>query len=350
MAETTVQVRETSWTSTLGRQAFSAAGITILVSIAAAVISSIVSGPFILVTTIVTGGMWALMAAGLSLVFGVMNVVNFAHGELFMIGTLAAYFVFNPLSDYLRDNPNPVLAAVAPLLAILAAIVAGAVVGVVMEILVFRQLRKRTKEQWVMNAFLLTVGISVILINGVQLIWGTNFKGITRYWDMEPIQFGDVIISIDRFVAFLLAMVTMAAFWWFLRRTRVGRAIRAVSQDENGAQMVGIDLNRIQVLTMALSSALAAMAGGSLLFLFPSYPTVGLKPLYIAWYVVIIAGLGNVAGALVGGFIVALLQTLTGYYFGPGWEDVIPTAFIMLILLIRPSGLFGSEVRGIHEQ
>lgn len=350
MAETTAQVRETSWASTLRGQAFSAAGITILVSIAAAVISSIVSGPFILVTTIVTGGMWALMAAGLSLVFGVMNVVNFAHGELFMIGTLAAYFVFSPLSDYLRENPNPVLAAIAPLLAILAAIVAGALVGVVMEILVFRQLRKRTKEQWVMNAFLLTVGISVILINGVQLIWGTNFKGITRYWDMAPIQFGDVIISIDRFVAFLLAMVTMAAFWWFLRSTRIGRAIRAVSQDENGAQMVGIDLNRIQVLTMALSSALAAMAGGSLLFLFPSYPTVGLKPLYIAWYVVIIAGLGNVAGALVGGFIVALLQTLTGYYFGPGWEDVIPTAFIMLILLIRPSGLFGSEVRGVHEQ
>lgn len=351
MTETTVQVRDTSWWSTLLRQSTSAAGLTIILSLIILVIATINSGPFILINTVVTGGMWALMAAGLSLVFGVMNVVNFAHGELFMIGTLAAYFVFTPLSGALDENSPQLLVLLAPFLGIFASLIAGALLGVIMEVLVFRQLRKRTREQWVMNAFLLTVGISVILINGVQLIWGTNFKGITRYWDLPPIQFGpDVSVSVDRAVAFTLAMITMAIFWFFLRRTRTGRAIRAVAQDENGARMVGIDLNGIQVLTMSLSSALAALAGGSLLFLFPSYPTVGVKPLYIAWYVVIIAGLGNVAGALVGGFIVALLNTLTSYYIGVGWEDVIPTAFIMLILLVKPSGLFGSEVKGIHEQ
>lgn len=350
MSETTVQIKETTRLSTLLKQATSAAGITIIISVVVAIVTSILDGPFILVNTIVTGGMWALMAAGLSLVFGVMNLVNFAHGEFFMVGTLAAYLVFSPLSAYLAEHPSPVLEAVAPLLGILVATLVGGLLGVVLEIVVFRQLRKRSSEQWVMNAFLLTVGISVIMINGVQIIWGTNFKGITRYWDWPPVKFGDVIISVDRLAAFLLAMITMAAFWFFLRRTRTGRAIRAVSQDESGALMVGIDLNRIQVLTLALASALAGMAGASLLFLFPSYPTVGLKPMYIAWYVVIIAGLGNVAGALVGGFIVALLQTLTSYYIGVGWEDVIPVAFIMLILLIRPSGLFGSEVKGIHEQ
>lgn len=350
MSETTAQIRETSRLSTLLKQATSAAGITIIISVLVAVATSIIDGPFILVNTIVTGGMWALMAAGLSLVFGVMNLVNFAHGEFFMVGTLAAYLVFSPLSEYLAEHPSPVLEAVAPLAGILVATVVGGLLGVVLEVVVFRQLRKRSHEQWVMNAFLLTVGISVIMINGVQIIWGTDFKGITRYWDWPPVKIGDVIISIDRLAAFLLAMITMAAFWFFLRRTRIGRAIRAVSQDESGALMVGIDLNKIQVLTLALSSALAGMAGASLLFLFPSYPTVGLKPLYIAWYVVIIAGLGNVAGALVGGFIVALLQTLTSYYIGVGWEDVIPVAFIMLILLIRPSGLFGSEVKGVHEQ
>lgn len=350
MSETTVQIKETTRLSTLLKQATSAAGITIIISVVVAIVTSILDGPFILVNTIVTGGMWALMAAGLSLVFGVMNLVNFAHGEFFMVGTLAAYLVFSPLSAYLTEHPSPVLEAVAPLLGILVATLVGGLLGVVLEIVVFRQLRKRSSEQWVMNAFLLTVGISVIMINGVQIIWGTNFKGITRYWDWPPVKFGDVIISVDRLAAFLLAMITMAAFWFFLRRTRTGRAIRAVSQDESGALMVGIDLNRIQVLTLALASALAGMAGASLLFLFPSYPTVGLKPMYIAWYVVIIAGLGNVAGALVGGFIVALLQTLTSYYIGVGWEDVIPVAFIMLIMLIRPSGLFGSEVKGVHEQ
>lgn len=350
MSETTMPVGGTPRFAGLLRQATSAAGITIIISVLVAIITSVMDGPFILVNTIVTGGMWALMAAGLSLVFGVMNLVNFAHGEFFMVGTLAAYLVFAPLSDYLRDNPSPFLEAIAPLAGILVATVVGALLGVVLELAVFRPLRKRTQEQWVMNSFLLTVGISVIIINAVQILWGTDFKGITRYWDWPPLKIGEVIISIDRLAAFLLAMIVMAAFWFFLHRTRTGRAIRAVSQDENGARMVGIDLNRIQVLTLALSSGLAGMAGGSLLFLFPSYPSVGLKPLYIAWYVVIIAGLGNVAGALVGGFIVALLQTLTSFYIGVGWEDVIPVAFIMLILLIKPSGLFGSEVKGVHEQ
>ncbi|MEJ2013244.1 MAG: branched-chain amino acid ABC transporter permease [Anaerolineales bacterium] len=348
MAETAVQKRS-PMLDLLGKLT-SSAGITIIVTIATAIVATIIAGPFTLVNAVVTGGMWALMAAGLSLVFGVMNLVNFAHGEFFMIGGLTAYYVFTPISDYLKAHPSPLLTALAPFAGFLAAAVVGALVGVVLEKLVFYQLRKRTKEQWVMNSFLLTVGISVIIINGVQIIWGTNYKGITSYWDAKPLDVFGISISVDRAVVFVLAMLIMIVFWYFLRRTRTGRAIRAVSQDETGAQMVGIDLNRIQVLTLALSSSLAAVAGASLLFMFPSYPTVGIKPLYIAWYVVILAGLGNVAGALVGGFIVALLQTLTGYFIGVTWDDVIPTAFVMLILLIQPSGLFGSEVKGIHEQ
>ena len=201
-----------------------------------------------------------------------------------------------------------------------------------------------------MNSFLLTVGLSVVIINGVQLIWGTDFKGITRYWEAPPLDLFGVSISIDRLVIFCLSLITLVLFWYFLKNTRTGRAIRAVSQDETGARMLGIDLNSIQVLTMALSSALAAMAGASLLFMFPSYPTVGMKPLYIAWYVVILVGMGNISGAMLGGFIVALLQTMTSYFIGSGWEDVIPPAVVMLILLIRPSGLLGTGVKGIHEQ
>jgi branched-chain amino acid transport system permease protein len=328
----------------------SAAGITVLVALVIAVISTIYSGPFVLINSVVTGGMWALMAVGLSLVFGVMNVVNFAHGEFFMVGTLVGYFVFTPISSYLADHPQPLLSAVGPFIGIIAAMLIGAVLGVVLEKLVFHPLRVRTKEQWIMNTFLLTVGVSVIMINGDQLLFGTNFKGIINYWKAPPLDIFGVSISVERVVVFVLAMVVMAGFWYFMRQTRIGRAIRAVSQDETGAQMVGIELDRIQVLTMSLSSALAAMAGASLLFMFPSYPTVGLKPLYIAWYVVILVGLGNVAGALVGGFLVAMIQSLTGFYIGQGWDDVIPTAFVMLILLIKPSGLFGSEVKGVHEQ
>jgi branched-chain amino acid transport system permease protein len=328
----------------------SAGGITILLSVIVAIIAAIDAGPFVLVNAIVTGGMWALLSMGLSLVFGVMNIPNFAHGEFFLAGSLTAYFIFNPLRLYLRENPSPFLSAVAPFFGIFAAILVGMVLGYLVEKIVFVQLRKRSREQWVMNSFLLTVGLSVIFVNSVQLIWGADFKGIPNYWDVDTINLFNVNLSVDRLAAFGLAAVTLAVFWYFMRRTQTGRAIRAVAQDETGALLVGINLNRILTLTMALSGGLAAMAGASLLFIFPAYPTAGLRPLYVAWYVVILVGLGNVSGAVVGGFIVALLQTLTSFYIGVGWEDVIPTAIIIVILIFRPSGLFGSEVKGIQEQ
>jgi branched-chain amino acid transport system permease protein len=155
---------------------------------------------------------------------------------------------------------------------------------------------------------------------------------------------------VDRIVAFVIAMVTIGALWYFLRQTRTGRAIRAVSQDEIGAELVGINLNFIHTLTFALATATAALAGAALLFLFQAYPTVGLKPLYFAWYVVMLAGLGNVAGAIVGGFIVAVLQTATQQFVGIAWEDVVPTVVMILVLLVAPSGIFGSEVKGVQEQ
>lgn len=328
----------------------SAAGITIVLTVIVAIIAAIDAGPFILINTIVTGGMWALLSMGLSLVFGVMNIPNFAHGEFFLAGSLTAYFVFNPLREYLIDNPSPILSNLAPLLGIVAAAIVGLLLGAVLEILVFRQLRNRSQEQWVMNSFLLTVGIAIVFQNLVQLIWGANFRGVPQYWDLDALEIFGVNVSIDRLAAFLLAVIVLVVFWYFMRRTQTGRAIRAVAQDETGALMVGINLNRILLLTLALSASLAAVAGASLLFIFPAYPTAGLTPLYVAWYVVILVGLGNVSAAVVGGFMVALLQTLTGYYVGTGWVDVVPTAIIIVILIFKPSGLFGSEVKGIHEQ
>ena len=328
----------------------SAAGITIALSIVVAIWAAIDAGPFILVNTVVTGGMWALLSMGLSLVFGVMNIPNFAHGEFFLAGSLTAYFVFTPLRSMLRESPSPFLSAIAPLLGILAAIVVGLLLGAILEKLVFYQLRKRSREQWVMNSFLLTVGISVVFVNLVQLLWGADFRGVPAYWDLPALDLFGVNVSVDRIAAFVLAIIALTGFWYFMRRTQTGRAIRAVAQDEMGALMVGINLQRILLLTMSLSAGLAAMAGASLLFIFPAYPTAGLRPLYVAWYVVILVGLGNVSAAVVGGFLVALLQTLTSFYIGVGWEDVIPTAIIIIILIVKPSGLFGSEVKGIHEQ
>jgi branched-chain amino acid transport system permease protein len=247
-------------------------------------------------------------------------------------------------------NPDSSLVFLGPLITIVAAMIVGALVGVASEVLVFSQLRKRSRENWVMNSFLLTVGLSVVLINAHQLFFGADFKGITRYWAGMPISIMDVFISRDRAMSFALAAIVVVVFWFFMTYTRTGRAIRAVSQDENGALMVGIGLKGILLLTMSLSCALAAIAGASLLFMYPAYPSVGLEPLYMAWFVVILAGLGNVLGAVMGAFMVALLKVLTIEYIGSGWDFVVPSALIIVVLIFKPSGIFGSEVRGILDK
>jgi branched-chain amino acid transport system permease protein len=327
-----------------------AATIVIALSIVLMVVLGIAGGMSQVLNTFITGGMWALLAVGLALVFGVMNVPHFAHGESFMIGAYVAYWVFNPIHVYLGDNPNAFLATIAPFVGFVAAAIVGFIVGVFLERLIFAPLRKRTRSGWVMNAFLLTVGMSFVLTNGFTLTIGPNFRGIPRYWDVDTLTILGANVSVDRVVAFVLAMLTIVALWFFLRRTRTGRAIRAVSQDETGAELVGINLDFIYVLTFGLATATAALAGASLLFMFQAYPTVGGKPLYFAWYVVMLAGLGNVAGGIVGGFIVALLQTATQQFFGPSWEDVIPVAVMIIVLIAVPSGIFGSEVKGVQEQ
>ncbi len=324
----------------------SAAGLSIVITIVVAVVTSIISGPYLIVNTIVTGGMLALMATGLTLMLGVLNIAMFAHGEFFMIGSLTAYYVFTPISSYISENPDSFMAIIGPLIAMICATAVGAISGIIAEKLVFGPLRRRSTDNWVMNSFLLTVGLSVLLINLHQLIFGAEFKGIIGYWTGPPVSIGDVFISRDRAMAFVIATVVIAGFWFFMTYTRTGMAIRAVSQDINGAQIVGIDIEKIVLLTISLACALSAVAGGSLLFMYPSYPTVGLEPLYLAWFVVILSGLGNILGAVAGAFMVALLKVITVEYIGAGWDFVIPSILIMLILIFKPSGIFGSDVRG----
>ena len=207
-----------------------AGGLTVTLSIIVAIIAGIDTGPYIIVNTIVTGGMLALVAMGLALIFGVMNIPMFAHGEFFMIGSLTAYYIFTPLAEYLTTSPSSLLAAIAPLIAIFGAVLAGTLGGVLCELLIFSQLRKRSSENWVMNSFLLTVGLSVVLVNAHQLLFGTEFKGIVRYWGGRPLEIMGVFVSRDRIMAFVLAMVVVGVFWLFMKYTNTGRAIRAVSR------------------------------------------------------------------------------------------------------------------------
>jgi len=290
----------------------------------------------LLVTGLLRGGLFALMAVGLALVFGVMNICHFAHGEYYVLGAYAAYFAF------VTYGMNPMVAIiVAALLSLLA--------GAITDRLLFYPLRKRSKGDWVMNAFLLTAGLSVVLQSVYRLVFGNRYRGITQYWHATFNIFG-MTVAADRVMAFLIALAAIACMWFFLQRTRTGRAIRAVSQDERGAMLVGIDLDRIHTLTFALGSMLAGLGGASLLSLSPAYPMGGNKPLIASWFVVTIAGLGNVQGAIIGGFIVGVFESVSYFYLGQGWQEVASLGLLILLLLFKPTGLFGTEIKSVWEK
>ena len=290
----------------------------------------------LLVTGLLRGGLYALMAVGLALVFGVMNICHFAHGEYYVLGAYAAYFAF------VTYNMNPVPAIItAALLSFLA--------GAITDRLFFYPLRKRSKGDWVMNAFLLTAGLSVVLQSVYRLVFGNRYLGITQYWHATFHIFG-MTVSADRVMAFAIALMAIAGMWFFLQRTRTGRAIRAVSQDERGAMLVGIDLDRIHTLTFALGSMLAGLGGASLLSLSPAYPQGGNKPLIASWFVVTIAGLGNVQGPIIGGFIVGVFESVSYFYLGQGWQEVASLGLLILLLLFKPTGLFGTEIKSVWEK
>jgi branched-chain amino acid transport system permease protein len=322
----------------------------IALSIVVCVFAAVDKGPYLIINTVVMGGMLALVAMGLALVFGVMNIAQFAHGEFFMIGSLTAYYIVKPLQKYVSIHPSPVLEIINPVIGICGATLVGFAIGVICEKIVFLPLRKRSTGNWVMNSFLITLGLSIILVNTHQLIFTADFKGIIGYWQGPSISIMDVYISQDRFISSFLSFTVVILFGIFMKYSRTGLAIRSVSQDETGALMVGINLNGIQTLTMGLSCSFAALAGASLLYLYPSYPTVGMEPLYMAWFVVILAGLGNIIGAVICALIVSLIKVLTVEYVGTGWDFVIPSIIIIILLILKPSGIFGSTVRGAHDK
>jgi branched-chain amino acid transport system permease protein len=228
--------------------------------------------------------------------------------------------------------------------------VATFAVGVVIERIAFLPLRRRSGAGWVMNAFLLTVGVSFVLQNLALTLFGATYRGVTHYWPGVAHFPGGFNISVDRIVSFVIAIIAIVGLWQFLNQTKTGRAIRAVAMDERGATLVGINLGRIHLLTFGLSTGLAGLAGASLLFLTQAYPTVGARPLIQSWFVVMLVGLGNIPGAVIGGFIVGLIDTFSISYLGAGWQDVVSVSMLILILLFMPSGLFGSEVKGIWER
>jgi branched-chain amino acid transport system permease protein len=278
---------------------------------------------------LVRGAMYALMGIGLSLIFGILGVVNFAHGEFFMLGTYAMYFVSAALG-------LPFVAGVA------AAAIALFVVGVLVERALLEPLRRRAGRDWLLDSFVLTIGLMVILQNLALLGFGSRRRGVTALVE-GSFTLGNVTITYERLAILALAVVIVGLLAAYIRFSATGKAIRATAQHPEAAQTLGIDINRIYTVAFGIGAALAGAAGALLISIFPAFPTVGYQPVLKSFAVVILGGLGSIPGAIAGGFVLGIVEAYAIFFMSAGWQSVITPLIIILVLVFRPQGLFTTQ-------
>jgi branched-chain amino acid transport system permease protein len=278
---------------------------------------------------LVRGAMYALMGIGLSLIFGILGVVNFAHGEFFMLGTYAMYFVSAALG-------LPFLAGIA------AAAIALFVIGVVLERALLEPLRRRAGRDWLLDSFVLTIGLMVILQNLALLGFGSRRRGVTALVE-GSFEIGNVTITYERLAILALAVVIVGLLAAYIRFTATGKAIRATAQHPEAAQTLGIDINRIYTVAFGIGAALAGAAGALLISIFPAFPTVGYQPVVKSFAVVILGGLGSIPGAIAGGFVLGIVEAYAIFFMSAGWQSVLTPLIIILVLVFRPQGLFTAQ-------
>lgn len=274
---------------------------------------------------LLTGGIYALIGIGLTIIFGVMRVVNFAHGALVMVGMYATYFLFT-------------YAGIDPFLSLFIVMPAMFVVGLGIHKTLINPVLGAPER----NQVLLTEGLSIVLINVALLAFTANYLTMTTSYASATVKFGGVSVSLPQMAASVIALVITGLLYLFLMKTATGRRIRASAQDPEAAQLLGVNIKRVQSMTFGLGVA-AAGAAGTLLM--PIYyrvePTAGVPFSLKAFIVVVLGGMGSVTGALVGGLVLGVTESLGAVYISTGYKDAIGCVIFLLILTLKPSGLLG---------
>src|SRR5512136_2936551 len=271
------------------------------------------------------GALYAMIGIGLTIVFGVMRIINLAHGEFVMLGMFAAFW-------------SQKLWGLDPFLSILVWTPVLFVAGV----LVYRFLLRRIVPGGELNTLLYTAGLSLLLANVALLLWTGDYRTISLSYGAEPIRPLGIAVPVPLLAAFVLALAITGALWAFLNRTDLGRGIRATSQDADAAILMGVDVERVATVTFGLGTALAAAAG---VLLAPSlylYPTVGELLIVKCFVIVVLGGLGSVPGAIAGGILLGVVESLGAVYVSSTYKDGIGFVLFLAVLLYRPSGLFGA--------
>jgi branched-chain amino acid transport system permease protein len=274
------------------------------------------------------GGTYALLGIGLTLIFGIMRVVNFTHGELYAFGAYMMYALV-------------MLLGVNFFLALILAVVLGVALGWLVEFTLLRRLRGADMD----TTMLVTIGAWIVLQNTEQLAWTGVAQSISNPFPDEPLIIGAISISWNRLFVLVTALVLISATYALITFTKLGKAMRATFQDRETAALMGVDINRIYGATFALGSGLAAAAGGLLGPVFVVQPAMGDLAASKAFAIVILGGLGSFLGAMIGGFVLAFAEEFGAAYISSGYRDAMGFLLIIAILLFKPTGLFAQKVR-----
>lgn len=273
------------------------------------------------------GCIYILLATGLNLIFGVMKVVNFAHGELLMLGAYVT-FTFYALSGF---NPYVLLAASVPVLV---------VVGVIIERTCFRPILGTSK----LNEIFISIGLIYIIQNAAALIWSDEWRIIPSPYEHITIKVLGVNMPLDYLIIILTTIAILIILFLFLQRTRLGKAMRATSQNRKGAMLMGINVERMDMLSFGIGAGLAGAAGTLWVVSGQVFnPYIGSIPAVKAFAIVIIGGLGSIPGAIIGGLIYGIAENFAIITLGGAWKDAISFIILILVLIVRPTGIFGES-------
>jgi len=288
----------------------------------------------LLIAGILLGGIYALASIGLTLIFGVMKIVNFAHGEFLMIAMYVSYWLYH----YLHLDPYLSLVIVVPLLFFLG-------------VLIYRWFIKGTIGAPHLTQIFITVGLSIVIENLVLLFWSADFRTISVAYLQSPFIVGpfpafnleEVIINPARLIAFAIGLSLSIVFYIFTRISYIGKVIRATAQDRTTALLMGINIDRIYKLSFAIGIMLVGVAGALIIPIYTVHPFVGFEFVLVMFVVVVLGGMGSIVGAVIAGIFIGIVEVFSSYLIGPASKQAIYFIVFIAVLVFRPSGLLGEK-------
>ncbi len=279
-----------------------------------------------LISGILIGGVYALIGIGLTIIFGVMRVINFAHGDILMIGMYMTYSLFTLLGI----DPFVSIVITIPLMFLFGAFLQKVFIN-------------RMQGALPQNQILLTIGLGLIMSNTMMLAYTSDYKILSTDYSSSSFNIAGISISTPLAISFLITAAITAMLYWFLLKTDTGQAIRATAQDREAAQLMGINVKWMSILAFGIGSALAGTAGALISPTYYIFPQIGSIFTLKAFVITVLGGMGSIVGATIGGVIIGIAESVSAVYISSGWKDVVVFVLFLLVLLFKPAGLMGKS-------